>query len=238
MIDEKDVRVSVHDGARMAVRIYRPDGPGLFPTLFASSAYRYDNNSLPAYPMFLWRETGPIDWYVEQGYAYVHADARGTGFSDGDYEFFGLREQHDLYDIIEWVASRPWSNGKIGGIGQSYYSMAQWFMGTENPPHLACIAPYDGLNDPYRFMGYPGGIEGAFLAYWFNASVRVLQCVAFGGLLCSVASTMAATGELVIRGIRPGRGASFSSPVARNARNRCLHSCTVGREMRKRAAIC
>src|SRR5690348_3981560 len=173
MIEEKDVQVAVRDGARMALRIYRPDGRGPFPALFATSAYRYDNNELPAYPLFLWRETGPIEWYVEQGYAYVHADVRGTGFSEGEYEFFGTREQHDLYDIIEWIAGQSWSNGKIGGIGQSYYSMAQWFMGIENPPHLACIAPYDGLNDPYRFMGYPGGIEGAFLAYWFNASVRI-----------------------------------------------------------------
>ena len=157
----------------MAARIYRPDGPGPFPTLFATSPYRYDNNELPAQPMFLWRETGPIEWYVEQGYAYVHADVRGTGLSEGEFEFLGLREQADLYDIIEWIGTQPWSNGKVGGIGQSYYAMSQWFMGIQNPPHLACIAPYDGLNDPYRFMGYPGGIEGAFLAYWINSSVRV-----------------------------------------------------------------
>jgi predicted acyl esterase len=173
MIEEKDVLIRVRDGLKMAARIYRPDGAGPFPTLFATSPYRYDNNSLPAQPMFLWRETGPIEWYVEQGYAYVHADVRGTGFSEGEFEFLGHREQHDLYDIIEWIAAQPWSNGKVGGIGQSYYAMSQWFMGIENPPHLACIAPYDGLNDPYRFMGYPGGIEGAFLAYWINASVRV-----------------------------------------------------------------
>ena len=110
---------------------------------------------------------------MEQGYAYVHADVRGTGLSEGDFEFLGRNEQHDLYDIIEWIGSRSWSNGKIGGIGQSYYAMSQWFMGVEGPPHLACIAPYDGLNDPYRFMGYPGGIEGTFLSYWFNSSVRV-----------------------------------------------------------------
>lgn len=61
MIEEKDVLVSVRDRAKMALRIYRPDGPGPFPALFASSAYRYDNNNLPAYPMFLWRETGPIE---------------------------------------------------------------------------------------------------------------------------------------------------------------------------------
>ena len=173
MIEEKDVLIRVRDGIRMAVRVYRPDGPGPFPALFAASPYRYDNNSLPAQPMFLWRETGPIEWYIDQGYAYVHADVRGTGRSEGEFEFLGLREQTDLYDVIEWIASQPWSNGKVGGIGQSYYAMSQWFMGIQNPPHLACIAPYDGLNDPYRFMGYPGGIEGAFLAYWMNSSLRV-----------------------------------------------------------------
>jgi predicted acyl esterase len=173
MIEEKDLLVPVRDGIRMAVRIYRPDGPGPFPALFAASPYRYDNNDLPAYPMFLWRETGPIEWYVEQGYAYVHADVRGTGRSEGEFEFLGKREQTDLYDIIEWIGTQPWSNGKVGGIGQSYYAMSQWFMGIQNPPHLACIGVYDGLNDPYRFMGYPGGIEGGFLAYWMNSSVRV-----------------------------------------------------------------
>ncbi|MFY9527709.1 MAG: CocE/NonD family hydrolase [Candidatus Acidiferrales bacterium] len=173
MIEEKDVLIRVRDGARMAVRIYRPDGVGPFPALFATSPYRYDNNTLPAYPLFLWRETGPIEWYVDQGYAYVHADVRGTGPSEGEFEFLGRREQQDLYDIIEWIASQRWSNGKVGGTGQSYYAMSQWFMGIQNPPHLACIAVYDGLNDPYRFMAYPGGIEGTFLSYWFNSSVRV-----------------------------------------------------------------
>ena len=173
MIEQKDVQIQVHDGIKIGVRIYRPDGPGPVPTLFAISPYRYDNNALPAYPMFLWRETGPIEWYVDQGYAYVHADVRGTGFSEGSFEFFSRREQRDLYDIIEWIAAQPWSNKKVGGIGQSYYCMSQWFMGIQNPPHLACLGAYDGLNDPYRFMGYPGGIEAAFTGYWLNASVRV-----------------------------------------------------------------
>ena len=173
MVEEKDVQIPVSDGVKIGVRIYRPEGAGPFPTLFAISPYRYDNNDLPAYPLFLWRETGPIDWYVEQGYAYVHADVRGTGFSGGTFELFSNREQRDLYEIIEWIAGQKWSNGKIGGIGQSYYCMSQWFMGIQNPPHLACLAAYDGLNEPYRFMGYPGGIEAAFTAYWFNSSVRV-----------------------------------------------------------------
>lgn len=173
MIEEKDVRVPVRDGARIGVRIYRPDGEGRVPALFAVSPYRYDNNELPAYPIFLWRETGPIPWYVEQGYAFVHADVRGTGISEGEFRFLDRAEQHDLFDLIEWIAAQPWSNGRVGGFGESYYCMSQWFMGIENPPHLACLGAYDGLNDPYNFMGYPGGIEGNFLSYWFNSSVRV-----------------------------------------------------------------
>ena len=155
MTEEKDVRITVRDGLKMAVRIYRPDDAGPFPTLFASSPYRYDNNCLPSLPTFLWRETGPIEWYVNHGYAFVHADVRGTGISEGDYDFLGRREQHDLYDVIEWIGQQPWSNGKVGGYGESYYAMAQWFMGIEGPPHLACIAPYDGLNNPYYFFWIP-----------------------------------------------------------------------------------
>jgi uncharacterized protein len=173
VIEEKDLQVTVRDGVKIGVRIYRPEGSGPFPTLFAASPYRYDNNALPATPVFLWRETGPIEWYIAQGYAYVHADIRGTGFSEGEYRFLDRKEQNDLYDVIEWIGTQPWSNGKVGGIGESYYCMTQWFMGIQNPPHLACLGAYDGLNDPYRFMGYPGGIEGNFLSYWFNSSVRV-----------------------------------------------------------------
>lgn len=173
MIEEKDVRVTVRDGLKIGLRIYRPDGAGPFPTLFAASPYRYDNNELPAYPLFLWRETGPIPWYIEQGYAFVHMDVRGTGISQGDFGFMNKAEQQDLYDVIEWIAQQQWSNGKIGAIGQSYYCMLQWFMGIQNPPHLNCLGAYDGLNDPYRYMGYPGGIEGMFIPYWYPASVRV-----------------------------------------------------------------
>jgi predicted acyl esterase len=172
VIEEKDVQVTVRDGIKIGLRIYRPEGNGPFPALFAASPYRYDNNELPATPVFLWRETGPIEWYVAQGYAYVHMDVRGTGFSEGEYRFLDKKEQTDFYDVIEWVGTQSWCNGKVGGIGESYYCMTQWFMGIQNPPHLACLGAYDGLNDPYRFMGYPGGIEGNFLSYWFNSSVR------------------------------------------------------------------
>ncbi|HXP92398.1 MAG TPA: CocE/NonD family hydrolase [Candidatus Binatia bacterium] len=174
MIEEKDIKVAMRDGVEIALRIYRPNGSGPFPTLFAASPYRYDNNLLPCSPLFLWRETGPIEWYVEEhGYAYVHMDVRGSGVSGGEFGLWSKDEQRDLYEVIEWIAAQSWSNGKVGGIGQSYFCISQWLMAVQNPPHLACIAPYDGLNDPYRFVAYHGGIESNFALYWFNSSVRV-----------------------------------------------------------------
>jgi len=59
---------------------------------------RHDNSVLPAGPEFLWRETGPIEFYVKQGYAYVHMDVRGCGKSGGEFELLGPNEQADLCD--------------------------------------------------------------------------------------------------------------------------------------------
>src|SRR5262245_62267323 len=95
--------VSVHDGTSIAVAVYAPETSGRFPALLAASPYRYDNNVLPAGPQFLWRETGPIEFYVKQGYAYVHMDVRGCGKSGGEFELLGPNEQNDLYDAIEWI---------------------------------------------------------------------------------------------------------------------------------------
>ena len=167
--------VRVRDGATIAVAIYLPTNAGRHPTLFAASPYRFDNNLLPPTPQFLWRETGPIKWYLDHGYAFVHMDVRGTGRSDGEYRFLDSKEQTDFFDVIEWIAQQSWSDGKIGGIGQSYYAMTQWFMAAQNPPHLACIAPYDGLIDAYTGIAYSGGIPSKFTSAWYNGELRPLN---------------------------------------------------------------
>ena len=77
------INVQVRDGTEIALALYFPEGNGRFPVLFAASPYRFDNNILPASPQFLWRETGPIDFYVKQGYIYAHMDVRGSGRSGG-----------------------------------------------------------------------------------------------------------------------------------------------------------
>jgi predicted acyl esterase len=57
------------------------------------------------------------------------------------------------------VAAQKWSNGKIGLSGNSWLAIAQWFIAAERPPHLAAIAPWEGLEDAYRNDMGRGGIQ-------------------------------------------------------------------------------
>jgi len=76
---EQDIKVTMRDGVRLSLCVYRPPGDGPVPALFAASPYQHEFDTVPAFPLFLWRETGPVEWYVSQGYAYVHADCAAPG---------------------------------------------------------------------------------------------------------------------------------------------------------------
>ena len=68
----------------------------------------------------------------------------------------------------------------------------QWFMGIQNPPGLACIAPYDGNIDTYRSSAFTGGIPGAFPSIWYNSTTRdVNQYPATGRRACSIGTIRA-----------------------------------------------
>ena len=82
---------------------------------------------------------------------------------------WGSNEQQDYLELIAWIVAQPWCNGRVGGIGQSYYAMAQWLMATYNPPGLACIVPYDGLVDQYRGSNYHGGIYCSYRSVWYTS---------------------------------------------------------------------
>src|SRR3954453_13619612 len=100
---DRDIKVTMRDGVRISLCVYRPQAEGRVPALFAASPYQHEFDSVPAFPLFLWRETGPIEWYVAQGYAYVHADVRGSGRSEGEFGFMDATEQEDYVELIAWI---------------------------------------------------------------------------------------------------------------------------------------
>jgi putative CocE/NonD family hydrolase len=170
---QRNLIIEVRDGARLSADLYLPEADGPFPTLFAASPYRKDLAGLPVSTAFRFRETGPIEWWTEQGYAYLLADLRGTGISEGEFGLWSRATQADLYDIIEWAARQSWSNSKVGMTGESGYGITQWFAAVQRPPHLACVLSYNAGTDFYRDAMYHGGIfSGGFFQFWTMDNLR------------------------------------------------------------------
>ena len=97
-------------------------------------------------------------YWCRHGYAVANVDPRGVGHSQGDINMFGTQDGRDGYDFIEWLATQYWCNGKVGMSGNSGVAMTQWRIAAEQPPHLTCIAPWEGTGDLYRESLYEGGI--------------------------------------------------------------------------------
>ena len=168
---ERDVAVPLRDGTIIYTDIFRPVGGTNLPSIVAWSPYgkaggatvlddlpdRYGVPKDASSGLEKWEGPDPAYWCAH-GYAIINPDARGAYMSQGNIHFWGQQEGQDGYDLIEWVAARVWSNGKVGMSGNSWLGIAQWFIAAERPPHLVAIAPWEGLTDFYRDGSFRGGI--------------------------------------------------------------------------------
>jgi uncharacterized protein len=130
----------------------------------AGSSNKYQN----------WEVVDPEKW-VPDGYACVRVDSRGCGSSPGYIDHFSPRETKDFYNCIEWAGIQPWSNGKVGLNGISYYAINQWHVASLQPPHLAGMCIWEGAADWYRDMTHHGGILCTFWANWYDMQVKTVQ---------------------------------------------------------------
>lgn len=182
IICEQDVEVPMRDGIKILVDIYRPKGECNIPVLISWSFY----GKRPGEGMGEWQIMGvapgtvssftkfespdPLYWCY-QGYAIANVDPRGVGHSEGDVSFFGTQDARDGYDFIEWVAKQWWCSGKVGMSGNSAVAMTQWRIAAECPPHLVCIAPWEGTSDIYRESIYEGGIPAIAFNEFIASSI-------------------------------------------------------------------
>ncbi len=170
-----NVYVPMRDGIKLSVDIYYPEREGRYPALLSVAPYMKGIQQQPPYYAHA-VEAGATYYFVPKGYIHVIVQARGSGFSQGEYNLLDIKEQQDGYDLVEWIAQQPWCNGNVGMLGLSYYAMIQYRIAAQRPPHLKCIAPFEGATDLYRDFCYQGGLfDGGFVANW-GVDV-VLQCV-------------------------------------------------------------
>src|SRR5687767_5506232 len=146
------LRVTMRDGVELSVDLWRPVVPeGMkVPVILTLTPYHVLNRALD--PL---NETdlppGDGAYYVPRGYAYAVADVRGTYLSGGCWDYGGIKERQDGYDIVEWFGTRDWSNGKVAMTGASYDGTTANAAAVEQPPHLATIVPISSIS---RWWGY------------------------------------------------------------------------------------
>lgn len=73
-----------------------------------------------------------------------------------------------FFDVVEWASEQPWSSGKVGLLGISYYAGSQWRVAARKPKGLAAVIPWEGMSDYYRDRCRHGGIlSDKFIDFWW-----------------------------------------------------------------------
>jgi len=155
----------MRDGTLLASEVYLPEGAAgaRYPVVMLRSPYSGGDGQ------------GCMNRCADlaaQGYAVVQQDVRGTGRAHGVMRPF-RQEQDDGYDAVEWAAAQPWSNGKVGLWGVSYYGVTVMQAAATHPPHLvAAVAVITG-SDYHDSWTYVNGVfdlwfAQTWLAGWAN----------------------------------------------------------------------
>ena len=189
-----DAAITMDDGLVLRADIFRPIAEGRYPVILSYGPYgkglSFQEGYKTAWDIMArenpdavagssnkyanWEVVDPEKW-VPDGYVCIRVDSRGAGRSPGYLQHNNARETRDIHACIEWAAVQPWSTGKVGMNGISYYASNQWRAAASQPPHLAAICVWEGWVDAYRDSNRHGGIACSFRKNWQDMQVKTVQ---------------------------------------------------------------
>src|ERR1700730_12662746 len=184
---QRDAEIITCDGTILRANVCRPSDDKPHPVILC--AHPYGKDALPrrrggrwtySIQYYMLRQPDPITfsaltgweapdpvWWVAEGSTVVNADLRGCGRSEGVSRLLSRQEAEDVYDVVQWAAEQPWSDGRVVMLGVSYLAISQYGTASLRPPALRAICPWEGFTDIYRDFAFPGGIrEDGFMRIW------------------------------------------------------------------------
>jgi uncharacterized protein len=150
VVEDLDVRVPMRDGIRLRTEVYRPDSPGVFPVILRVTPYEIMKSE--------------AEEFAKRGYVYVYQYARGRLGSEGFFYPY-VQEGEDAFDTLQWIASQPWCNGKVGMSGGSSEAFCQFAVGVIGHPILRAMVPFLPDTDLYNVYFRQGAFELS-MAHW------------------------------------------------------------------------
>lgn len=154
--------IPMRDGIRIAIDLYLPldlKPKGKLPTILLQTRYwrnyelHWPLSAIAGMPDELRR-------IIEEGYAVVRIDVRGTGASFGTRSCpWSKDEVKDGAEVVDWIIAQPWSNGKVGAAGGSYEGTSAEMLLVNKHPAVKAVAPLFSLYDVYTDIAFPGGVH-------------------------------------------------------------------------------
>jgi putative CocE/NonD family hydrolase len=160
--------VPMRDGIRIALDVVLPEDlpeGARVPTVLTMTRY--------------WRAfegDGPNElqrFFASHGYSVVWGDSRGTGASFGVWPHHRARDETlDFGEVMDWIVAQPWSDGTIGGWGNSYTANTNdWFAERNHPGFRAGLSRFPDY-DPYTDLYFPGGVPNAYMSSSWGGRVK------------------------------------------------------------------
>lgn len=140
------VWIKMPDGAKLAARLWLPDGAHTkpVPCILEYIPYRRRDRTRM-------RDESMHPLFAEAGYAAIRVDIRGYGDSDGVAEDeYSHQEMQDGFDVIAWIAAQDWCDGNVGMFGKSWGAYNAFQVASLRPPALKAIIPVMGCDDRWR----------------------------------------------------------------------------------------
>ncbi len=166
---DRSVLVRTPDGANIAALVVRPAKAQPLPALLTFTIYANDD--------WAWADAKKM---AAHGYVGVVAYTRGKGRSTDAIVPFE-RDGADAATVIDWIATQPWNDGRVGMYGGSYSGYTQWAALKHRPEALKAIAT-SATTAPGIDVPMEGGIFLNFMYSWplYTGSNRSLDDARYG----------------------------------------------------------
>jgi len=201
--------LTMRDGVKLAVDVVLPKGlasDARLPALLSQTRYWRAMELRAPFSWFLDAASLTPDFadfnpfFSNRGYALVFVDVRGTGASFGAWPYPWPDDSiQDAAEVVDWIVSQPWSNGKVGGHGISYVGTTAEMLLVADHPAVRAVIPMFNHPDAYVDIAFPGGVlNERFIKLWghFDRTLDRNQ----------VPPEFGAMGRLMLKGVKPVDG--------------------------------
>lgn len=156
------ISIPMSDGKSLSAKIWMPQGNQKFAAVLEAIPYRKDD-------VCLIDDEVRFAYVASRGFACIRLDLRGSGDSEGvlDDEY-SPREQLDICEAIDWIATQDWCNGNVGMTGISWSGFNSLQVAAHTPKPLKAIITTCSTDDRYdndvHYMG--GSLLGFYMNWW------------------------------------------------------------------------